>query len=353
MFHAPRIAVTAVGPKPLYTQDEKLDIMWLVEGGCDLTFENMTIVGGNQGSPGKAYEQDSFISFDGTQRALVHGVTMRGPYGDYVDMSGLHEAPDGGGAYPSTDVTIRDCRFSGAGRQAIAVVLAKRVVVEDNTILSASATVFDVEFDSEIPAGIQTDILISHNTIVGQHFAFLLAAITAAKIERLRFTGNQMTEGAQMRIWIDPEIVSNDIRIDHNVSTGVTSWPRRASVTLYGTTSAEVDDNTVLVPIYKPGDQIGGPFVTGGPGVEVDHNTLTPTPIVRQIVGREIVAEGGATSCSDRSSSGMLYDRGLLISAYAGAPGGPAGCAVGTLRRSRARAPSPGRSGPAPGNTVR
>ena len=30
---------------PRYTEILKVDIMWLVEGGCDLTFENMTIVG--------------------------------------------------------------------------------------------------------------------------------------------------------------------------------------------------------------------------------------------------------------------------------------------------------------------
>lgn len=287
---------------PLYTEILKVDIMWLVEGGCDLTFENMTIAGSNNGRPGGDKEQDSFMAFDGAQRVLVQDVTMRGPYGDYVDAQGLHEAPDGGGAFPTTDLTVRNCRLSGAGREGFGIILAKRVTITDDTIMSAADTIFDIEFDSIHPAGLQEDMLISDNTIVGQHYAFLVAAFTAAKIERVRFTGNRLSDGGQLRIWIDPAIQSFDIRVDHNSSADPPGWPRRASVTLYDTIDSEVDHNSVTVKSYLSGDQ-GDPFATGGPGVEVDHNTIAGDG-----QGRPVVAQGGAESCSNVSPTNVPYD---------------------------------------------
>ncbi len=76
-----------------------------------------------------------------------------------------------------------------------------------------------IEFDSPRPVGLQTDILIADNTIVRQHYAFLVAVFIAAKIERLWFTGNDLIDGGQLRIWIDPGIESEDIRVDHNMLT--------------------------------------------------------------------------------------------------------------------------------------
>jgi hypothetical protein len=293
---------------PRYTEILKVDIMWLVEGGCDLTFENMTIAGADDGAPGGAREQDSFMAFDGSQRVLVSDVTMSGPYGDYVDAQGLHEAPDGGGAYPATDVTVRDCHLSGSGREGFGIILAKRVTIIDNTILSAADADFDIEFDSLRPAGLQTDILIAGNTIVGQHYAFLVGAFTSAKIERLRFTGNDLIDGAQMRIWVDPGIESEDIRVDHNMSSEPPPWPHRASVTIYDASSSSVDHNTSPVAFYAPEVAASNPFATGGPGVQVDHNTLTGVPIAEVTQGGVAVAQGGAMACSNESKTGALYD---------------------------------------------
>jgi hypothetical protein len=293
---------------PRYTEILKVDIMWLVEGGCDLTFENMTIAGANDGVSGGGREQDSFMAFDGSQRVLVQDVTMTGPYGDYVDAQGLHEAPYGGGAYPATDVTVRDCHLSGSGREGFGIILAKRVTIIDNTILSAADTDFDIEFDSPRPAGLQTDILIAGNTIVGQHYGFLVAAFTAAKIERLRFTGNDLVDGAQLRIWVEPGVESLDIRVDHNMSSEPPPWPHRASVTISNASSSSVDHNDSPVSFYAPGVAASNAFATGGPGVQVAHNTLTAVPIAEVKQGGVVVAQGGATACSNESKTGVPYE---------------------------------------------
>ena len=202
----------------------------------------------------------------------------------------------------------RDCHLSGSGREGFGIILAERVTIVDNTILSAADTDFDIEFDSLRPAGVQTDILIAGNTIVGQHYAFLVAAVTAAKIERLRFTGNDLVDGAQLRIWVDPGLESEDIRVDHNMSSEPPPWPHRASVTIDNASSSSVDHNDSPVSFYAPGVAASNAFARGGPGVQVDHNTLTAVPITEVKQGGVAVDQGGATACSNESRTGVPYD---------------------------------------------
>ncbi len=47
------------------------DIMWYVEGGCDLEFENMTIDGANLAGGGSEYQTGLGDADDGGQRVLV------------------------------------------------------------------------------------------------------------------------------------------------------------------------------------------------------------------------------------------------------------------------------------------
>ena len=106
----------------LYSATTDQPITLSVEGGCDVTIENLTISGrqgGGDPAPASFYQPAAFIQILGTQRVLVDHVTETGPYGDFVSISGLHEAPGGGGGMPATDVTIENSRDSTPAARAI------------------------------------------------------------------------------------------------------------------------------------------------------------------------------------------------------------------------------------------
>jgi Right handed beta helix region len=289
---------------PAGTPATAFAVTFFMEGGCDITFMDMQILGPNSaGNRGGKNIQDTAITFAGTQRGLVNSVTIRNPYGDYVDAQGLHEAPDAGGKFEATDITVENSSFSGAGREAIGVILASKITVKDNTFYSAAETMFDIEFDATCDCGHQNDILIADNKIVGQHYAFLLAAYTAAEIDRFRFTGNDLVDGAQMRVAIEPQSQSYNIEIDHNTATGAAAWPHRPSITMTDVNGALILDNIAPVYPWTAGDTVGGPFARVNSGV-VSGNKLT---LVRGQVhqpGSLVVATGGATACDNFSGSG-------------------------------------------------
>ncbi len=233
----------------LYTLDP-FTLMWAFEGGCDITLQNMKISGPNTAATSGNYhlEQDTFINFYGTQRALVSNVIMRNPYGDYVDAVFLHES-SGGVQYlvPATDITVQNCNLAGSGRQGLSVILANRVAFVNNTIYSAHATVFDVEQDAI--GGLETDILISGNALVGFHYADVLSAQTGGKIERLQFTNNNMIDGGQMRVIIADKLLGSDVRIDNNTASAVDSASDYVvpAIQMLGILprTVEIDDNTI------------------------------------------------------------------------------------------------------------
>ena len=92
---------------------------------------------------------------------MLESVRISDTYGDAVYIVG-----------GSTDVTIRGSTFERIGRQGVAVVNGRQVVVEDNEIRGVSRSVFDLE-----PGGrsVAQDIRLRDNR-VGDYGNFLLAA---------------------------------------------------------------------------------------------------------------------------------------------------------------------------------
>lgn len=228
-------------------------IMFWFEGGCDITLSHMTIVGMNPGTGGGLKQEDTFIQFNGTQRALVDDVTMKGPYGDYVDASSMLECGNCGYSYPATDITVENSSFKDSGRQGIGFINAVRMWVTHNTFYSAADTMFDIEVDSL--GGIQWDFNIADNKIVGQHYADLVAAGTGALIERFQFSGNQMIDGGQMRIYVSDGEPGNNIRIDYNRATAVNSSSgfSRPAIFMRGVFGPTVAVDHNWIPVGKAG----------------------------------------------------------------------------------------------------
>jgi hypothetical protein len=237
-----------------YTKDPVV-IPFFFEGGCDITVSGMHFVGPDTtGTGGGEAEQDTFLTFAGTQTAFVDDVTIRGPFGDCLDAQALHEAPGPvEGSYEATNITLTDSRCSDAGRDDIGIVLASRIDIVHDRFSSAADSVFDVEFDAT--GGVQADIDIADNVIVGQHYAYLLSAQTGAAVERLQFSGNAMIDGAQMRVVIADGLPGDNVRVDYNRASGVSTaagetWPAVRIVGIDGDTVA-VDHNTV--PLNRAG----------------------------------------------------------------------------------------------------
>jgi hypothetical protein len=233
-------------------------LMLSVEGGCDITVENLTIIGRHIGTgTSGTYQPDSFISFYGTQRGLVKSVHMVGPYGDYVTATGLHEAGPTS-EYPATDLTVEDCLLTGSGRQGISATgNVHRMTIIRNTFTGAftTASLFDIEDDAIYPAVSDSDIQIAHNKIEGESYAFLLSAQTGAELERVAFNHNILTGGAQMRIFISPHAfggtADNSIEIEDNTSQAASTWPGgRAPVNVYNTVDVLVANNVDPRPTY-------------------------------------------------------------------------------------------------------
>lgn len=243
-----------------------------VEGGCDITIENGTIIGTHpQGGSTPALQPDSFISFYGTQRALVNHVNMTGPYGDFVTITGLHEAPGGGGGMPSTDITVENGTFRNAGRCGISETNgAHRVLVTNDFFSGAGLTMFDIELDINYAAPIETDINITHNTISGTaNYSYLISAQTGSELQRVAFVDNTLTSGAQIRIYAktyEPTPgVSNSFIVEGNTSTSSTTWAVGSPVIVYNMTPASV----LVANNVDPAPSYGGaskPFATVAAG---------------------------------------------------------------------------------------
>jgi len=279
----------------LYTLN-KFTLTFSVEGGCYITFKNMTIDGANSTATSGDYgtEQDSAISFYGTQHALVENVIIRNPLGDYVTITGLHEVNGEASGTPATDIEVEHCTLSGSGRQGLSVILGERIAFIHNKIYSAHATVFDVEEDYPSAMGENYDIDIANNTIVGFHYAFLLSAQTGATIKDLAFTDNRMIDGGQMRIIVNDHETGTDVRISGNTASAADTGAdfQQSPISVLGVEpgSLEVDANTFPLDVGRiavpAGSTICGNVLS--PAVPADAGTCpSPSPVTAPVAPSE------------------------------------------------------------------
>ncbi len=212
-------------------------IIWWFDGGCDISVENMTIKGPYSGSGGGGSDQqNSGIQFSGVQRSVVTNTTIMDVNGDFATISGLWELGETYSGEPSTDATVTNNIFNGAGRQGVTPEYVNRVSVSDNTFTNVTAN--DVDIEADEAGGDSNNISISNNTIIGTPVAgFTLAALTGTAVNNLAFTDNQLKDSGQMRVVIDSDGLDN-ATITGNVATGVDSSSS------YGRPAIEFEDTS-------------------------------------------------------------------------------------------------------------
>jgi len=123
---------------------------WFV-GGSNLVVEDLTIVGAD---PAHTYDQNRAfqggIELDGVAGATINQVAIDSVYGDFVTLDPLRGGPEfnsGAIVRPSSGIVIRDCQFSGAGRQGISFVSVAGATVTQVSLTNVALDTFDVEAD--------------------------------------------------------------------------------------------------------------------------------------------------------------------------------------------------------------
>jgi len=280
------------------------DIMWFVEGGCDLVFENMNIEGSNaKGKPGGQREQDSAIQVAGAQRVLITDDTISSVWGDFVTVTGLHEANYGGLYFPSFDVTITSNTFNHSGRQGISMVYADRVTVTGNSIRNVPATAIDLE--AEVGGGVEGNIDVSNNTFHG--YAYLVAAITYAQLFDFAFTNNKFST-TKIVLNSLTKFPGHDFTIGDNHASLATVWSNPYDILLSNEATGVVPGNTV--PLGPPTPDFVS--ATGGSGlISVQDNVLDAgVGARRSFLPDPLLAASStvATGCGNASSTGKPLD---------------------------------------------
>ncbi len=230
------------------------DIMWYVEGGCDLQFENMTIDGANLAGGTSQYEIDSAIQVSGGQRVLVNNNTMNTIYGDCTTVFGLDEYATPG-TYPAGDITISANQCNSPGRIGFSVVFGNRVTIggattaTGNNIITPTDAGIDLESDCGNPLAGEGNILVQNNTITGP--AEILNGVTNAQLYQLAFENNTVSE---MKSFLEPlsggtgctvpASPGQNITIEGNTASSDALWTQPADWNIYGEIGGYVAGNT-------------------------------------------------------------------------------------------------------------
>jgi hypothetical protein len=255
-------------------------IVWWFEGGCLLTVENMTIIGPNTAGV-VGTRNDSGIQLSGVEGALIQKVNIKDVDGDFVTLSGLHEAGgqrnDGQANYPTTYTTITANSFSRSGRQGITPEYVTGVSITGNSFSGVAASTIDLEAD--VVGGCACNVHVDHNTFVGP-VTYLVAGITGLSIEHFSFDNNVLIGGAELKIQLAPQLPSSDIDISHNWGTAASGWPWPSIGIAYSVAGNSVGLVTGVTVTQNsfPAPKQGEPFVLAGSQtaqVLVGNNTIT------------------------------------------------------------------------------
>jgi hypothetical protein len=285
------------------TSPSIIPIIWWFEGGCDITITHMHIVGPNiTGVVGS--ENDSGIQLSGVQRALIDQVTIGDVDGDFVTVTGLHEGEQSAGgiaSFPSTNITIRGNNFSHSGRQGITPQYVDDVTITGNSFTGVDAT--DIDLEADTVGGCACNVDVDHNTFRGLD-PYVVAGLTGLSIQHFSFVDNALTDGAQLKVQLAPQLPSSDIVISGNSGSAGSTWPWPTIGIAY---SVDGDSSGTLDGVQISGNAIpaptdGQPFVLAGTqatNVKVTDNALSgPTGTM------PLLNDGGSSNSSCGNTAG-------------------------------------------------
>jgi hypothetical protein len=251
--------------------------IWEAEGGSNITFENMTVLGPNNTdycNINGNYEWQYGIAFNDTQGGMVNNVTINQTFGDSVETQ---DNDNNVALGPTTGIVIENSTLENDGRMAIGITDGRNITIENNTI-SACGEVVDMETDTS--GEYSQDVSIINNTIGWNSFGLLSMGGNAAPANSgdVTVTGNTMTYYPN----------TTEAAITLNSITGIV------------TTGFTITNNTLLT--------------TGGNGVEV-HNASNGT------ISNNTVALGTYQGGAPYPVNLAAYDSNITVTNNSGVKG--------------------------------
>lgn len=195
---------------------------WKVQLSSGITLRSMTVIGAheNAGVDGVfdvEREAQHAYSLQGSDHITLDNVEGRNTYGDFVYI-------DKHAGVPATFITVKNSRFSGAGRQGIAVSSGEDVLITGNTIGDVRRSMFDFEpYSDRISI---RRIRIVGNNIGPARFYFVASGGHPAPVEDIEIRGNRLT-GMLPSVVIEghPEMPRRRITVADNTTDMGTNRP--------------------------------------------------------------------------------------------------------------------------------
>jgi hypothetical protein len=238
-------------------------------GGSDLVVRNVEIQGAN---PNAGLDEGAYVAELEAQHAIdLHGVTdleldrvnLHDTYGDFVYLTN-HDDDE---QRWSQKVWIHDSTFARSGRQGIALVAARDVVIEHNRFTDVRRATIDLE-----PNGPQwgaNNIHVIDNQI-GPGRLLFVAAAGSGPVDQIVIARNRL-QGRALYVWVEPPEGSRRQRywvVDNTTDTMAMDEP----VQFTRTDGAVVRGNRQ--PIEAPDALVRS---TDSCGVAVTDNAIAPS----------------------------------------------------------------------------
>jgi hypothetical protein len=197
-------------------------------------------LGDNAWDPGRAFQHA--FTFNGVQGAVLNRVKAYDVFGDFVYIGSNYAR------VPSRHIKILHSTFDRNGRQGIAIVSARDVLIEGNTIANVRQAVIDLEPNTREWS--VDGVRIAHNRL-GPRRISVLSAAAYGEVQHISFVDNKIV--GTMRVIVQGK--AKDIRY-----SGFTF--RSNSATEKATSSSVIMGFTHAEDIYVAGNTF--PFGNGG-----------------------------------------------------------------------------------------
>ena len=240
-----------------------------INGGANLTVSDLEIHGANPhaGLDDRGYvpelEGQHGISLEGVTNVELNRVHIHDTYGDHVYVS---RHPRDRGRW-SDRIWIHDSTFKRSGRQGIAVVAARDVVIERNTFADMRRATIDLEPNGQGWGAENIHILDNH---VGRGRLLFVAAGGGGPVNQVVIARNEL-QGRPMNLWVIPPEDERRQRfwvVDNTSDTAAAKPPLRFT----RADGVVVDGNRQ--PIRGPGEPLV--LATDSCDVSVTDNDTAP-----------------------------------------------------------------------------
>lgn len=229
------------------TEGDRNRAQWEVQLSSRITLRAVKVVGANENAGVDGVfdvDREAQHAFDiqGSDHVTLDNVEAQDTYGDFVYV-------DKHAGVPATFITVQNSRFSGSGRQGIAVSSGEDVLITGNTIGDVRRSMFDFEpYSDRISI---RRIHIVDNNIGPARFYFVASGGHAAPVEDIEIRGNHLT-GMLPSVVIEghPEMPRRRITIADNTTDMGTNRPVFSFTWVEGAT---VTGNTVPFASEKDG----------------------------------------------------------------------------------------------------